>query len=198
MKTVFKTALLIAALIAGGNMTANAQLGNILKKVKKAAETVTGKATDSSDTDAATTKAVAIPSGGTMENPLASAVDIELVGAYGKTTSANYGEVYLVLKVKMLANKSRISLSGGIQGGKTMAVDQDGNTYFSKYTVSDERQVTEGVFVNVKLDSERGRFVDVKKTATTLQLIKLACFIDSDHHGFIQFKDVPVKWDVEP
>lgn len=42
-------------------------------------QTTTGNA-------AAGAATVAIPSGGTMQNPLAQAADIELVGAYGKST----------------------------------------------------------------------------------------------------------------
>lgn len=44
---------------------------------------------------------VTIASGGYMINPLSKAMDVELVGCYGKGKSVNFGDVYLVLKVKM-------------------------------------------------------------------------------------------------
>lgn len=133
-----------------------------------------------------------------MTNPLSAAAEIELVGAYGKSTSANYGTVYLVLKVKMILNKSRISFGGNINADKTMAVDQDGNAYATGTMGQFPKDVTEGMFVKVVLDDKDGQFLDVKKTATTLQQIRLGCFIDANHKGMITFRDVPVRWDVEP
>ena len=82
------------------------------KKAKQALETVTGTEQTTTGNAAAGAATVAIPSGGTMQNPLAQAADIELVGAYGKSTSENYGTVYLVLRVKMKANESRIGFGG--------------------------------------------------------------------------------------
>lgn len=105
-------------------------------------QTTTGNA-------AAGAATVAIPSGGTMQNPLAQAADIELVGAYGKSTSENYGTVYLVLRVKMKANKSRIGFGGSINNEKTMAVDQDGNAYITGTLGQYFKDVTEGIAVKV-------------------------------------------------
>ena len=107
---------------------ADAQLGGLLKKVKKGVESVTKATGVSADAKAAGTE-VAIPSGGTMINPFAEAMDVELVGCYGKSTSENYGTAYLVLKVKMKLNKTSVLLSGNENGNKTMAVDADGNAY---------------------------------------------------------------------
>lgn len=55
---------------------AHAQLGNILKKAKQALETVTGTEQTTTGNAAAGAATVAIPSGGTMQNPFAQAVDI--------------------------------------------------------------------------------------------------------------------------
>ena len=197
MKRVVKTLIVCAAMAFAGSVPANAQLGNLLKKAKQAIENVTGK-TEAEGQAGQTAASVAIPSGGTMQNPLSDAADIELVGAYGKSTSANYGTVYLVLKVTMKANESRILFGGQINGAKTMAVDQDGNAYVTTAFGQFPKDGVEGVAVKVALDGKEEQFPDVKKTAKTLQQIRLGCHINAQNRGMITFKDVPVQWDVQP
>lgn len=176
---------------------ADAQLGGLLKKVKKGVESVTKATGVSADVKAAGTE-VAIPSGGTMINPFAEAMDVELVGCYGKSTSENYGTAYLVLKVKMKLNKTSVLLSGNENGNKTMAVDADGNAYQTSAMGGTRRDVTEGIFVKVKIDDPQQQFADVKKSVKEFQLVKLSVYIDPQHRGAITFKNVPVLWDVEP
>lgn len=196
MKRIAKI-MSLAALLAFCAMPAEAQFGNLLKKVKKTVETVTGTPDMPASKVMQKNQEVAVPSGGTMENPLSSDLDIELVGAYGKSTSANYGTVYLVMKVKMILNKSNVKFGGEMNNTRTMAVDQDGNSYFTENRyVGTEVPVTEGMFVKVKLDNVQ--FKDVKKSTATMQMIRVACWIDVDHKGMITFKNIPVKWDVEP
>lgn len=176
---------------------ADAQLGGLLKKVKKGVESVTKATGVSADVKAAGTE-VAIPSGGTMINPFAEAMDVELVGCYGKSTSENYGTAYLVLKVKMKLNKTSVLLSGNENGNKTMAVDADGNAYQTSAMGGTRHDVTEGIFVKVKIDDPQQQFADVKKSVKEFQLVKLSVYIDPQHRGAITFKNVPVLWDVEP
>ena len=176
---------------------ADAQLGGLLKKVKKGVESVTKATGVSADAKAAGTEE-AIPSGGTMINPFAEAMDVELVGCYGKSTSENYGTAYLVLKVKMKLNKTSVLLSGNENGNKTMAVDADGNAYQTSAMGGTRRDVTEGIFVKVKIDDPQQQFADVKKSVKEFQLVKLSVYIDPQHRGAITFKNVPVLWDVEP
>ncbi len=176
---------------------ADAQLGGLLKKVKKGVESVTKATGVSADAKAVGTE-VAIPSGGTMINPFAEAMDVELVGCYGKSTSENYGTAYLVLKVKMKLNKTSVLLSGNENGNKTMAVDADGNAYQTSAMGGTRRDVTEGIFVKVKIDDPQQQFADVKKSVKEFQLVKLSVYIDPQHRGAITFKNVPVLWDVEP
>lgn len=176
---------------------ADAQPGGLLKKVKKGVESVTKATGVSAGTKAAGTE-VAIPSGGTMINPFAEAMDVELVGCYGKSTSENYGTAYLVLKVKMKLNKTSVLLSGNENGNKTMAVDADGNAYQTSAMGGTRRDVTEGIFVKVKIDDPQQQFADVKKSVKEFQLVKLSVYIDPQHRGAITFKNVPVLWDVEP
>ena len=128
-KSVFT---LLAMMLLFGVMPANAQLGNILKKVKETVDAVTNTTTTQSQTGTDSTQdkvanvlSVAIPSGGTMENPLAGVLDVELVGAYGKSTSLNYGTVYLVFKAKMIANKTSAGFGGSVRNVASVAVDQD-------------------------------------------------------------------------
>ena len=112
---IIRTLIIAVAAMFAMPQTADAQIGNLLKKAKKAVEAVTGT-TDTKTAEAkdAGTQAaeVAVASGGTMINPFSEAADIELVGCYGKSTSENFGTAYLVLKVKMKLNKNRINLSG--------------------------------------------------------------------------------------
>lgn len=176
---------------------ADAQLGGLLKKVKKGVESVTKATGVSADVKAAGTE-VAIPSGGTMINPFAEAMDVELVGCYGKSTSENYGTAYLVLKVKMKLNKTSVLLSGNENGNKTMAVDADGNAYQTSAMGGTRRDVTEGIFVKVKIDDPQQQFADVKKSVKEFQLIKMSVYIDPQYRGALTFKNVPVLWDVDP
>lgn len=199
-KNVF--ALLVAMLVMGV-MPANAQLGNILKKVKETVDAVTNTtqtntATDSTQSKVANVLSVGIPSGGTMENPFAGVLDVELVGAYGKSTSLNYGTVYLVFKAKMIANRTSAGFGGSVKNVASVAVDQDGNLYNTGTNGQYRRNLTEGIAVKVTLDEKDAQFQNVKKTATTMQMIRLGVFIDPQNSGTITFKNVPVQWDVDP
>ena len=201
-KSVFT---LLVMMLFFGVMPANAQLGNILKKVKETVDAVTNTTTTQSQTSTDSTQdkvanvlSVAIPSGGTMENPLAGVLDVELVGAYGTSTSLNYGTVYLVFKAKMIANKTSAGFGGSVRNVASVAVDQDGNLYNTGTNGQYRRNLTEGIAVKVTLDEKDAQFQDVKKTATTMQMIKLGVYIDAQNAGTITFKNVPVQWDVTP
>ncbi len=185
------------------SLNARAQgLGGLLKKVKKGVETVTGTNTTSSSQSSQTAakgaaKGVEIPveGGGTMVNPIPSIADIQLVGAYGKSTSLNYGEVRLVFKVKMIANLTSLSF-GCNTNYPALMVDQDGNSYKSKENAGwYDYTVTEGVFINMPL-KDSARFVDVKRTATTIQRLQYGVGVGYGKTGLIVLKDVPIQWDV--
>lgn len=193
---------------------ANAQLGKLLKKVGNTVETVASKKGDVKggikyDNKTLPSEFVVssttTESGSVILNPFSKAVDIQLVGAYGKSTSENYGTVSLVLKVMMKDNKSRISFGGRGQfpgsdvASNTMCIDQDGEAYSSdSQTTSESYDVSEGVFVKLKLESPYDLFINVKKTAKMLQVVKLGLYIDANTTGYIMMKNVPVQWDVEP
>lgn len=174
-----------------GIQPAEAQLGGLLKKAKKAISDVTAVAGGAEVGVAAVT----LPGGGTMQNPVASVADVQLVGVFGKSTSTNYGEVYLVLKVKMIANKTNISI-GGNSGLPPIMIDQAGNSYkipLGWYNYD----VVEGVYVTLVLN-EHATFKDVRKSAVVLQQVRIGISVDSDNRGLLTFKNVPVLWDVDP
>lgn len=205
MKTRLFTAICIMALTLSAPQTANAQFTKILNKAKKAIKDVNdalgtsdgNTANSTSGQSTAGVAPVAIPGGGEMQNPLSSAMDVELVGAYGKSTSLNYGYVYLVLKVKMNLNKTSVSF-GSANNVRAMAVDEDGNTYPINTMGAYPKNVTEGIYVKVVLDDKDLCFTDVKKTAKKMQLIRLGAYIDASHRDVITFKNVPVIWDADP
>lgn len=183
---------------------ANAQLGNILKKAKKAVESVTnvtGTTTTGTTSAAATATAKEFTqeNGVTVQNPMAAHYDVQLVGAYGKSTSTNYGEVYLVVKVKMIDNETALRFGGNVEL-PVMAVDTDGNQYSPMESAGwYDKPVSEGMYVKVNLgDLKSCTFKDVKKTATKLQMIRIGTNLSYSLKGLVTFKNVPIQWDVEP
>ncbi len=191
MRKVLMVLALAIGLLFLGVQPAEAQLGGLLKKAKKAISDVTAVAGGAEVGVAAVT----LPGGGTMQNPVASVADVQLVGVFGTSTSTNYGEVYLVLKVKMIANKTNISI-GGNSGLPPIMIDQAGNSYkipLGWYNYD----VVEGVYVTLVLN-EHATFKDVRKSAVILQQVRIGISVDSDNRGLLTFKNVPVLWDVDP
>ena len=142
-----RIAIAACAMLSLAAAPASAQgLGGLIKKAKqiiapesKAATTATTQAAGKKGT------LTVIDGGGTLRNPLASIVDVQLVGAYGKSTSANYGVVTLVFKVKMIANLNQLRL-GGNSNYPAIMVDQDDNAYKMRVgTGWYSYDVTEGV-----------------------------------------------------
>lgn len=174
--------------------------GGLLKKAKKAVTAVTGTVeTEQGNTTSTTAKLVSTPieSSGTFQNPMAADIDIVPVGLYGVSTSENYGKVYLVLKVRMNLNKTKVGFGQAVND-KPLAVDENGNIYNIDASGHFNYDVIEGTYVNVRLDYPGIMFLDVKKSAKVMQQIKMGVFIDASHHGMLTFKDMPIQWDVEP
>ncbi|MDY6271321.1 MAG: hypothetical protein SPL43_08055 [Prevotella sp.] len=170
-------------------------LGSLLKKAKEMIAP-----SDKNQTGQNTAKAVqkgavtAIEGGGTLQNPLKPIVDVQLVGAYGKSTSTNYGVVKLVFKVKMIANLTSVRF-GGNTSYPAIMVDQDGNSYKMRSAVGwYSYDVTEGVYMKLEL-KENSEFVDVKKTATTIQQLQIGISTSYENTGLLVLRDVPIKWD---
>ena len=194
------------AMLTMGTMQAQAQgLGGLLKKGKKALEKVNsalGGTTENNkqDTKTAILKTggsdIVLPNGGSLRNPIPQVVDLQLVGVYGKSTSLNYGTVQLVFKVKMIANKSsiRFGVNSNFPG---LMIDQDGNTYKTQETAGwYDYPVTEGVYM--KLPVTKTWFVDVKKSAKTIQQLQIGISTSYEETGLIILRNIPIQWDVEP
>lgn len=209
MKTkLFRMLLTFFALILV-SQPADAQFSKILKKAKQMLETTTSSNNQQSQDKApagfVTTK-TKTASGAIIENPFSQTMDVQLVGAYAQSTSLNYGTAYVVLKLKMIANKSRISFGGqenfpgSSQNVRMNCIDQDGNVYIADCNPSsgENFDVSEGVYVKIDLNKPNTRFVDVKKTAKVLQVVKLTLYVDANIRGHITLKNVPLQWDVQP
>ena len=194
------------AMLTMGTMQAQAQgLGGLLKKGKKALEkvnSVLGGTTENNQQDSKTAimktggSDIVLPNGGSLRNPIPQVVDLQLVGVYGKSTSLNYGTVQLVFKVKMIANKSsiRFGVNSNFPG---LMIDQDGNTYKTQETAGwYDYPVTEGVYM--KLPVTKTLFVDVKKSAKTIQQLQIGISASYDETGLIILRNIPIQWDVEP
>lgn len=197
-----KLAFMCLMALAFCSIDAKAQgLGGLLKKVQKGVESITdttASTTSSSTSSQSTAVAVAetpVEGGGTITNPIPKIVDIQLVGAYGKTTSTNYGEVSLVFKVKMISNLTSMSF-GCNTNFPALMVDQDGNTYKVKEYGWYPYTVTEGVYMKIPLNKS-AIFVDVKRTATTIQRLQLGVSTSYHDKGLIILKNVPIQWDVQ-
>ena len=194
------------AMLTIGTVQAEAQgLGGLLKKGKKALERrngALGATTDDNMQDSKTATMqtrgtdITLPNGGSLRNPIPQDVDLQLVGVYGKSTSLNYGTVQLVFKVKMIANKSsvRFGVNSSYPG---LMIDQDGNTYKTQDGAGwYDYPVTEGVYMNMPVT--KTWFVDVKKTAKTIQQLQIGISSSYDNTGLIILRNVPIQWDVEP
>ena len=194
------------AMLTIGTVQAEAQgLGGLLKKGKKALEKINsalGATTDDNMQDSKTATMqtrgtdITLPNGGSRRNPIPQDVDLQLVGVYGKSTSLNYGTVQLVFKVKMIANKSsvRFGVNSSYPG---LMIDQDGNTYKTQEGAGwYDYPVTEGVYMNMPVT--KTWFVDVKKSAKTIQQLQIGISASYEETGLIILKNVPIQWDVEP
>ena len=116
MKTKIFLMACVAMLTLGTSQVQAQGLGGLLKKGKKALETVnkalgdeTNNNTQSNTKTNSSGSTLALENGGTLTNPMPQIIDVQLVGVYGKSTSTNYGTVHLVFKVKMIENRNSIS-----------------------------------------------------------------------------------------
>ena len=170
----------------------------ILKKINKGIQKV-NKALEGAETkvDLATNQAVKQADGALVYNPLKDNVDIQLVGAYGVSTSENYGNVELVLKVNVKIPETSIRFGGNAGSRGTMAFDADGNVYKMVHaSIGENFDVTEGLTIRILLDGDNA-FQKVKKSVTEFPVVKLFTHLNWDNREEITFKNVPVQWDVE-
>ncbi|MBR4522416.1 MAG: hypothetical protein IKO58_04630, partial [Prevotella sp.] len=106
------------------------------------------------------------------------------------SSSENFGDVALVLRVNVKEPVNSIALGGSWGQGKTQAFDADGNVYkMNMPSVSDRYDVTEGIPVKITCSP----FLKVRKAAS-LAIVKIVAKC-GDASGEITFKNVPIEWD---
>lgn len=191
MKKINCKIVLTLAVVLLCTMSANAQLGNLLKKTKDAAKKATESTVNKSE--------IKPENGGTIFNPLSSILDLQFVGAYGKSTSENFGEVYLVFVANIKEpGIGKITMGGGAgRNEKSLAVDAQGNSY--KIGSSGERyEVMEGVPVKLVCNAKDASFHNVKKTAESFSVVKYEIYVNAGNRDLVTLKNIPIQWDVEP
>ena len=185
--------LILISLVALGIIAVPQSVGaqGFLKKLSKGLESVNKGLDKASDkASVATGQAVTQENGVFVMNPVSKAMNVEVVKAIGRSTSENFGDVELVLRVNVKEPVSSIALGGSWGQGKTQAFDADGNVYkMNMPSVSDRYDVTEGLPVKITCSP----FLKVRKTAS-LAIIKLVAKC-GDASGEITFKNVPIEWD---
>ena len=185
--------LILISLVALGIIAVpqRVEAQGFLKKLSKGLESV-NKGLDKAGDKAsvATGQAVTQENGVFVMNPVSKAMNVEVVKAIGRSTSENFGDVELVLRVNVKEPVSSIALGGSWGQGKTQAFDADGNVYkMNMPSVSDRYDVTEGLPVKITCSP----FLKVRKTAS-LAIVKLVAKC-GDASGEITFKNVPIEWD---
>lgn len=198
-KNLFVLAL-VAVIAALNPFSAEAQgLGGLLKKGKQALEKVSNTTTDNSN-QKNTAKAVAtkFENGIEMINPMAEYIDVTPVGLYGITTSENYGDAYLVLKVMMKEPASKASFGGSINNEKMIAVDASGKVYNTDSNGTFSFDTPEGIPVSVVMNQPAIMFTEIKKSTEVIPMVKFGILIDAYHKGNLTLKNVPIFWDETP
>lgn len=205
MKKFLKVALCIT-LLASGTSVVNAQgLGGLLNKgkaaVKKGEEAVTkifGSEESSEENKASADNQTVGDSGIIISNPVSSFIEIEPVGLYGVSTSENFGDAYLVLKVKNLRPKEETRFGSSVQNQKMTAVDGKGKVYNIDSSGHYGYDTPEGIMVGVVLDEPGLMFTEIRKDVDMMQQVKFGVFQDAQHQGNVTLKNVPIFWDQVP
>lgn len=220
MKNFLKVVLCLAILAAGAPAVNAQGIGGLLKKgkekiekgkkaAKKGKETVEkifGSGDDSSETtsspDATTSTSggsqvnkTVSSSGIIVSNPLSSFIEIEPVGLYGVSKSENYGDAYLVLKVKKLIPQDITKIGSSVQNQKMVAVDNNGKVYNVDASGVHEFDTPEGLMVRVVIDQPGLMFTDIKKDVNMMQQVKFGVLSDAQHQGNVTLNNVPIFWD---
>lgn len=196
-KNLAKT-LLLAAVLAFSGIPASAQgLSGLFNKVKKTSEKVLSKpSTSSKPMKATAVTGVALDNGITISNPLAEAMEIVPMGLYGVSTSENFGNCYLVIKVKMLLPESKTNF-GSVGSERMIAVDTNGKTYTVDAGGAYPHETPEGIMVNVVMNENDLMFEGVKKSISEMQMVKFGVYVDYNTKGFVTLRNVPIFWDQE-
>jgi hypothetical protein len=160
------------------------KLSKGLEKANKALDGANDKA------QVASGQAIKQENGVLITNPIRATMDVVVVKAIGRSTSENFGNVELVLRVNVKAAENRISLGGSWGQGRTQAFDADGNVYkMDMPSVADRYDVTEGLPTKITCNP----FLKVRKT-DKFAVVKMVAKC-GDASGEITMKNVPIEWD---
>jgi hypothetical protein len=185
--------LIVICLVALGIIATpqNVEAQGLLKKLSKGLDSVNKGLDKAGDkVSEATGQAVTQENGVFVMNPVSKAMSVEVVKAIGHSSSENFGDVALVLRVNVKEPVNSIALGGSWGQGKTQAFDADGNVYkMNMPSVSDRYDVTEGLPVKITCSP----FLKVRKAAS-LAIVKIVAKC-GDASGEITFKNVPIEWD---
>lgn len=182
MKKQLAICIVAAGLIS---MPQSVTAQGFLGKVNKALENASTK------TQIATGQAEQQANGVIVINPVSKAMSVEVVKAIGRSSSENFGDVELVLRVNVKEPVNSIALGGSWGQGKTQAFDADGNVYKMKMpSVSDRYEVTEGLAVKITCSP----FLKVRKSNASLAIVKIVAKC-GDASGEMTLKNVPIEWD---
>lgn len=178
---VFSVAMMPQAVSAQGFL---GKLSKGLEKVNKGLDNASTKA------QVTTGQAEQQANGVVVMNPVSKAMSIEVLKAIGRSTSENFGNVELVLRVNVKEPVNSIALGGSWGQGKTQAFDADGNVYkMNMPSVSDRYDVTEGIPVKITCNP----FLKVRKTSS-LAIVKIVAKC-GEASGEVTLKNVPIEWD---
>lgn len=201
----FLKAILCLVVLAMGTSAVNAQgLGGLINKGKAAAkkvEKVFDKklGTDESTSEDASSVSETVGSSGIIiSSPVSSFIEIEPIGLYGVSTSENFGNAYLVLKVKNLVPKDITRFGSSVENKKMIAVDTNGKVYNIDSSGHYGYDTPEGLMVKVVLDEPGLMFTDIRKDVNMMQQVKFGVFSDAQHQGNVTLNNVPIFWDEVP
>lgn len=204
MKKFLKVVLCCAVLATGTSAVSAQGIGGLIKKgkaaVKKGEKTVDkilGKE-DSSENESSSESKTVTSSGIVISNPVSDFVEIEPIGLYGVSKSENFGDAYLVLKVKNLIPKDITRFGSSVQNQKMIAVDNNGKVYNIDSSGHYGYDTPEGIMVKIVLNEPGLMFTDIKKDVDMMQQVKFGVFSDAYHQGNVTLNNVPIFWDEVP
>lgn len=206
MKKFLKVMLCFAVLAAGTSYADAQGLGDLLKKggkkAKEGGKEVLGKifgSEESAPEEGVSQVTETVSSSGiTISNPVSSFVEIVPIGLYGVSKSENFGDVYLVLKVKNLIPKGETRFGSRVQNQNMIAVDNKGKVYNVDASGTYGYDTPEGIMIQVVLDEPGIMFTDVRKDVNMMQQVKFGVFNDAYHQGNVTLTNVPIYWDEVP
>ena len=216
MKKFLKVVLCLAFLVSMPTVVEAQGLGGLLKKGKQAVkkgkevvEKVLGTDEEPSETKSTsetlnvkpsqTAVATTVSSSGIIvSNPISNFIEIEPVGLFGVSKSENFGDAYLVLKVRKLIPQELTGFGTGVAGQKMIAVDNNGKVYNVNSSGHIKYDTPEGLKVQIIIDNPNLMFTDIRKDVNMMQQVKLGVFSDKDNQGNVTFTNVPIYWDRTP